>query len=474
VSRVAGWLRSAGLRVGDRIAILLRNRVAYLEVVFGAARMGGIGVPINLRLTGPEIAFQIDDCRPAAIFFERGLLAEVERALALCEHPPPLRVAVGGDDDRYETELAYQLPVTEAWPVSTEDAALLMYTSGTTGSAKGALLPHRKSLFNALNAVQSFGIRSDDRVLIAAPLFHSLGLQILALPLLYAGGSLILHAHFEPDAVWDTVEEKGIRYFGGVPAMHQRLYDSLETRGARERDFSQLRFIFSAGSALSVELIEKFRARGLVVLQGYGQTETSTLCCLTEEDWFSRAGSVGRSVRHALLRVISLETIEKSPAQWRDAPTGVTGEIVVRGPIRMIGYWERPEETSQTLLDGWIRTGDLGQLDPERYLTLTGRAREMLISGGENVYPAEIEAVYREHPSIREIAIVAIPDERWGEVPRAHILLSEGAQMDVGALRAWGRERLADFKLPRQFIVESSLPRTASGKIRKHLLRPLD
>ncbi len=470
VGRVSALLQSEGIQAGDRVAFLLPNRTAALEVLFGTARMGGTCLPVNLRLTAREIAFQIDDCRPAAIFFESDLRPLIEETLSLASHAPALQVAVGGPQEAYEAALDRASEATAAIAVSPNAPAILMYTSGTTGAPKGALLPHRKALYNARNAVHGFQIRSDDRVLVAAPLFHSLGLQILSLPLLYAGGSLLLQERFEPEAVWRATEEESITYFGGVPAMHQRLYQSLKHGESAGRRFPALRFIFSAGSAISSELIRDFSALDILVLQGYGQTETSTLCCLEPDDALRKAGSVGKPVPHAEVRVVMRETLENDPRDWRDAHPEETGEIVVRGPINMLGYWERPEATAETLIGDWLRTGDLARRDAEGFVTLVGRAREMFISGGENVYPAEIEAAYREHPAIREIAVIGIPDPTWGEVGRAHVILEPGEPFDETALEAWARARLAGFKLPREIVIETELPRTASGKVRKHRL----
>ena len=469
VSHLAGWLRDGHLVPGDRVALFLENRTEFLELFFATARAGGITFPINLRLTPREIAFQIDDCRPAAIFFEAELRSTLEDALALARHRPALIFAIDQTEDPLEGAFSEASPLKEAVAVRADTPAILMYTSGTTGHPKGALLPHRKALYNALNAVEAFGISPGDRVLVVAPLFHSLGLQILAIPLLYSGGSLVLQRRFDPEAVWKTIASERISYFGGVPAMHQRLYQSLVT--TPPPSFPNLRFVFSAGSAISTELIRNFASAKILVLQGYGQTETSTLSSLTAEDAPNRVGSVGRPVLHAELRVIRPETVARPPAEWEDAEEQETGEIVVRGPITMVGYWERPEATAETLTEGWLKTGDLAQQDADGFLTLVGRAREMLISGGENVYPAEIEAVYREHTAIREIAVVGTPDPQWGEVPRAHVLLEPNHELDTRELENWGRERLAAFKVPREIIIEDDLPRTASGKVRKHKLR---
>ncbi len=471
VARVAGWLTAQGVTSGDRVALLLGNRSALLEVVFGAARIGAISLPVNLRLSPREVAYQLDDCRPDVLFHEVELQSTVDSALALASHRPRLCVDVGQDDSAYEHAIDRAAAIHDCRPVSADHPAILMYTSGTTGSPKGALLPHRKTLFNSLNAGLDFGIRSEDRVLVVAPLFHSLGLQILALPLLYAGGSLILRDRFEPHDVWNTVSRERITYFGGVPSMHQRLHDALSAGATVDKDLESLRFVFTAGSAIASELVHRFEQRGILLMQGYGQTESSTLCCLRPEDAVRKAGSVGRPVFHAEVRIVTLESRDREVADWCDTAIGETGEIVVRGPITMLGYWNDPIATAETLRDGWLLTGDLARFDDEGFVTLVGRSKDMIISGGENVYPAEVEAVYREHPDIREIAVVGVPDERFGEAGRAHLLLEPGARFDRTALDVWARERLAVFKIPKHYVIEEELPRTASGKVRKHALR---
>jgi fatty-acyl-CoA synthase len=217
-------------------------------------------------------------------------------------------------------------------------------------------------------------------------------------------------------------------------------------------------------------VIRGFERHGLVLKQGYGQTETSILCCLDAGDALRKAGSVGRPVHHGELRVARPSNLEGPPEAWEDVDIGERGEIVVRGPITMLGYWQRPEETAATLRGEWLRTGDLAMVDGEGFVTLVGRACDMYISGGENVYPAEIEVVYEEHPTIREIAVVGVPDPRWGESGRAFVVLEDGETLDGEALLAWGSERLARFKLPREFVPVDALPRTETGKVQKHRL----
>lgn len=467
-ARCAGWLRARGVGAGDRVAILMTNGSPFLEAVFAAARLGAIALPINTRLAPPEVRQLLDDAEPTVLLHDAALAPLVARA---CEGAAkrPVALASGGAPDAYEAALAASEPVRDVVPVSPEDPMILMYTSGTTGVPKGALLPHRKTLFNSLNAQLFFDLSGRDRVLVVVPLFHSFGLQILSIPALYAGASVVLQRHFDAAALWDAVARERVTCFGGVPTMFGELQAAFDARP--DRDLSALRFAFTAGAAIPVERIHAFAERGVLLKQGFGQTETSILCCLDEADAVRKAGSVGRPVFHAELRVVRQDGIEGHPDGWRDVAPGETGEIVVRGPITMIGYWRRPEATAEVLReDGWLRTGDLATVDDEGFVTLAGRARDLFISGGENVYPAQVEQCFAAHPAVREVAVVGVPDPRWGEVGCAYVVLAPGATLDPDALRAWGRERLASFKVPRHWIAVEALPRTVTGKVQKHRL----
>ena len=470
-ARFAGLLRARGIGRGERIALLLGNRSAFLEAVFGAARIGAIALPLNTRLAAPEIHQLLADAEASLLLHEREL-EPLARGACRGLSPAPLLLATGaepGSRDPYEEALAEVEPAPTVCPVATEDPMILMYTSGTTGIPKGALLPHRKSLFNSLNAQLFFDLRGDDVVLVVVPLFHSFGLQILSMPALYAGASVVLQRSFSPEGVWDAVAGHRITFFGAVPTMFRALSEALDADPSRW-DLSSLRFAFTAGSAIPVELIHTFEARGLVLKQGFGQTETSILCCLDERDAIRKAGSVGRPVFHAEVRVVDPDRFHKDPEAWRDVAPGESGEIVVRGPITMIGYWRRPEATAETLRGEWLRTGDLATVDEEGFVTLVGRARDMYISGGENVYPAQVERVYSEHPDVREVAVTGIPHPRWGETGCAFVVPEAGARIDPEALQSWGRERLATFKVPTHFEVLDELPKTVTGKVQKHRL----
>ncbi len=469
-ARCAGWLGARGVARGDRVALLLGNGTPFLEAVFAAARLGAIAVPINTRLAPPEVRELLDDAEPTVLLHDAALGPLAERA-CIGAAKPPQRLAVGDPGDAYEQALAASEPHRAVAAVSPDAPMILMYTSGTTGVPKGALLPHRKTLFNALNAQLFLDLSGRDRVLVPVPLFHSFGLQILAIPALYAGSSLVLERHFDAATLWDTIAAEGITVFGGVPTQFGALLDALDA-GPR-RDLAALRFAFTAGSAMPVDRIHALHDRGILVKQGYGQTETSILCCLDAGDAIRKAGSVGRPVFHAEIRIVRAADLDRPAAAWTDVEPGETGEIIVRGPITMTGYWRRPDATTEVLLEaGWLRTGDLATVDGEGFVTLVGRARELFISGGENVYPVQVEQCYAEHPAVREVAVVGMPDPRWGEVGCAYVVLAEGATLEPDALRSWGRERLASFKIPRHFVAVDALPRTVTGKIQKHRLPP--
>jgi fatty-acyl-CoA synthase len=453
--RAVRVLHELGVASGDRVALLLGNRTAYVEALFAASRLGAIAVPVNARFTAREVGRLLADCAPRALLHERDL-EPVAREACRGLPAPPVRLAC---PEAYEEALASGAGLERVQPVSAEHPMILMYTSGTTGAPKGALLPHRKTLYNSLNAQLFFDLTASDRVLVVLPLFHSFGLLILTLPTLYAGGSVRLVPRFDPEGTWRSVSEHGISFLGAVPTQLQAL---LET-GPERFDLRGLRFLFGAGAAVPVEQIRAFERHGLVLKQGFGQTETSILCCLDARDAVRKAGSVGRPVFHAEVRVVRQEDLEGPTQGWRDAAIGEPGEIVVRGPITMLGYWQRPEATAETLRGEWLRTGDLASVDDEGFLTLVGRARDLYISGGENVYPAEVEAVLGEHPSVREVAVVGVPDARWGEAGCAFVVRRRGRGRRGRGRGTWGGRAARAPRVRRS----GSCPRRARGRRRR-------
>jgi fatty-acyl-CoA synthase len=442
-NRVAHLLRALGVRPGDRVALALRSDPLYLGLYFACAKVGAILVPLNTRLTGPELAFQLEDSAPSVVLREADLpISEPDRTNILS--PEELREALPPRDDEPPLARGGEAP------------QVIMYTSGTAGVPKGALLPHRKTLFNTLNAEIYFELAERDVVVVPVPLFHSFGLKILSVPALFSGATVVLVDRFDPEALQQTVSRHRATLLGGVPVMYHRILRA-GLDGAR---LKTLRAAFCAGAPLDVETVHAFDAAGLALTQGYGQTETSILCALDRRHAVSKAGSVGRPVRHGEVRI--------ADEAGAPLPAGTSGEIVVRGPIVMLGYWRRPEETEASRIEGYHRTGDLGVVDEDGYVTLVGRLKDLYISGGENVYPAEVERVLVQHPNVAECAVVGVPDPEWGETGRAYVVPLN--PLDPEALLRWARERLAGYKVPREVVPVPELPRTASGKVQKHRL----
>jgi fatty-acyl-CoA synthase len=449
VARAARWLARQGVAPGDRVALALPNVAPYLELHFACARLGAIDVPLNTRLAAPELAYILGNAGPALTVTDAALRPRLE--------------AAGGAGtlaslEEYESAVAEgAVPAIEA-AAGGEAPHTILYTSGTTGQPKGALLPHRKTLYNTLNADLFFDLSARDRVLVALPLFHSFGLNILAVPVLYRGGTVVLARAFEPSAFLETVARERVTFFGAVPTMFRLLL----AVGLDRRRLATLRFAFTAGAPIPLETIHAFHAHGILMKQGFGQTETSIQCCLDADDAIRKAGTVGRPVFHAEVRVVDEALAE--------VPDGAVGEIVVRGPITMLGYWRDPEATAEVFRGGWLHTGDLATRDAEGFLTLVGRQRDVYISGGENVHPLHVEAAYHDHPAIAEIAVVGVADPEWGEVGRAYVVLRPGMHADAADLARFGRERLAGYEVPRSFVFVAALPRTETGKVRRHVL----
>ncbi|MFQ5698625.1 MAG: class I adenylate-forming enzyme family protein [Myxococcota bacterium] len=441
---LARALLACGVQPGDRVALDLPSEPLYLALYFACARLGAILVPLNSRLSAPELRFQVEDCEPRVLIARESPVADAPGVLHLT--PETLR--------EHATETA---PLAEEAPGG-ETPQILMYTSGTTGSPRGALLPHRKTLHNTRNALRYFALSERDVVVAPVPLFHSFGLLILSVPTLFCGATLVLVDRFDATGIQDTIARHAASLFGGVPVMYQRMLRS----GLRADALRSLRLAFSAGAPLAVDVIQRFCAAGTPLVQGYGQTETSILCCLDPEHALSRAGSIGRPV--------SPGDVVVGDASGREVPRGQRGEVLVRGPSVMLGYWRQPEATAASRVAGWHRTGDLAVMDDEGFVTLVGRRSDLYISGGENVYPAEVERTLEAFPQVAEAAVIGVPDPEWGETGRAYVVPS-GESLDREALLRFAREHLAGFKLPRQVVCVERLPRTASGKVQKHLLR---
>lgn len=455
-TRLAHALRAKGIRRGDRIAYLGPNHPAFLETLFAAGTLGAVFVPLNTRLAGPEIAHQLADAGAEVLVLDpshAGLAAGLPGTADVRTH-----LEVGAAYEEAVAEASDE-PIDE--PVTADDTCIIMYTSGTTGRPKGAMLTHGNLTWNAVNVLVDTDLSADERALVSAPLFHTAGLNMLTLPVLLKGGTCVLVGAFDPDATFDLIERHRITFMFGVPAMFDRV--SRHPRWA-EADLSSLRTLNCGGSPVPTPLIARYQERGLTFLQGYGMTEAAPgTLFLDAEHAVGKAGTAGVPHFFSDVRVVRPDL---TPVD-----VGETGEVVVRGPHVMAGYWGLPEATAACFANGWFRSGDAARVDEDGYVSIVDRIKDMIISGGENIYPAEVEDRLLAHPDIAECAVIGIPDDTWGEVPRAVLVPREGAVLDPGEILASLAGRLAKYKIPKSVVVADELPRTATGKLRKAQVR---
>ncbi|WP_030606284.1 o-succinylbenzoate--CoA ligase [Streptomyces sclerotialus] len=458
-TRLAHALRARGVRRGDRVAYLGPNHPSFLETFFAAGALGAVFVPLNTRLAGPEIAYQLADSGAATLVHAPAHAALVD---GLRDPAGPVRtyVEVGPEYEELIAE-ATDGPLDE--PVTGDDVCIIMYTSGTTGRPKGAMLTHANLTWNAVNVLVDTDLTADEVALVSAPLFHTAGLNMLTLPVLLKGGTCVLVESFDPEATFDLIAEHRITFMFGVPTMFERIAHSPRWPAA---DLSSLRILTCGGSPVPAPLIATYQERGLTFQQGYGMTEAAPgALFLDGEHAVSKAGSAGVPHFFTDVRVVRPDL---SPTA-----VGEPGEVLVRGPNVMSGYWGLPEESAAVFADGWFRTGDAARVDADGYVTVVDRLKDMIISGGENVYPAEVESALLAHPGIAECAVIGVPDERWGEVPRAVVVPRDGCALDPAEVLASLAGRLAKYKIPKSVVVADELPRTASGKLLKPRVRAL-
>jgi fatty-acyl-CoA synthase len=468
-NRVACWLQSLGIEKGDRVAAMMENNPRFLELYLACSRLGAIFVPINFRLAGPELDYTLTNSRPRLFVFGEEF-SETVLGLHLTQRRPLiLLAAVGGpptapDVLHYDTEvLAFegQKPflTKSLGPADPEEPHVIMYTSGTTGHPKGAVLSHRKTFFNCLNADIFFKLHFDDIMLVVLPLFHSGGLFIQASPVLYKGATMVIHRRFDAQKAYEDIQHYRVTKFLGVPTVYKSL---VKAQGQNPAALSSLKICAIGGEKATPELLTRLHEAGFSLRQIMGQTETSILLWASEEDVLRKPGSVGRPVFHAEVAIVTQD--------GRAAVPGEVGEIVVRGSIMMKEYWQDPVRTEETIKNGWLHTGDLARMDEDGYFYLVDRAKDMYISGGENVYPAEVERVLRNHPEIEEAAVVGVPDENWGEVGHAFVICKPGAALRAQEVTSFCDGRLARFKWPKRVTFCKHFPETALGKVRKTVL----
>ncbi|WP_297080962.1 long-chain fatty acid--CoA ligase [uncultured Demequina sp.] len=464
VARLAQALADRGLSKRDRLVYLGNNHPDFLTTFFACGLLGAIFVPLNTRLAPRELEYMIEDSS-AVFLVTHDSVRDLARAAAWSSGIRKRLVVDGAADLPAVESLDEVIDATEPTfldtEVSLDDPAMILYTSGTTGQPKGAVLTHGNLTWNVLNAIVDYDVTRDEVAMMMSPMFHVAALSMGALPTLLKGGAVVLHERFEASDVLHAIEEHGITSLSGVPTTFQFLS---EDPAWDTTDLSSIRKLTCGGSAMPLRVIEAYEARGLAFSSGYGMTEASPgATSLPVSKARDHAGTSGLAHFFTDVRVVGDD--------GRALPVGEAGEIQISGPNVIREYWRRPEATAEARDGEWFRTGDIGRLDDDGYLTVTDRLKDMIISGGENVYPAEIEQIVMEMPAVRSIAVIGVSDERWGEVPLAIVALHEGAQVTPEDVLSHVRGRVAKYKLPRAAVLVDDLPRTASGKVRKVELR---
>ncbi len=466
VRRLAAVLAAeCGVGPGDRVAHLGLNAPAVLELLFACARLGAIFVPLNWRLAAPEHRDILLHCSPKVLLADpefRGHVDGIRDGL-----PSMTTVACGGAPG--STWLGYDelLAAAKADAPRARDAAapvLLVYTSGTTGRPKGVLLTQEALFWNATNSIAAHDMTSDDHVLTVLPMFHVGGLNIQTTPALHAGATVTLHRRFDPTRALAAIASDHPTLFLAVPPVALAMTGHPAWMAT---DVSSLRMVATGSSIIPAAVIHPWHARGVPVTQVYGLTESAPVAiCLRREEAARKIGSCGKPAIHCAARIVD--------ESGRDLPPNEKGEIVLRGPSLFREYWRDPAATTEALVDGWLRTGDVGHCDDEGFFYVDDRKRDVVISGGENVYPAELENVLADCEAILEAAVVGRADERWGEVPVAFVVPRPGAGLTVEAVAALFQGRIARFKHPREIVFVDALPRNVMGKVLKHELRNLE
>lgn len=457
--RTAGLLLELGVAAGDRVAVLCRNRIEFFELLFACAKLGAILVPLNWRMPGLELETLLTDCGAKWLFHG---VEDADVAVNLrTKHLLRLDLdATGETGFRARSEACKTLAGRTIWPA--DETWYLLYTSGTTGQPKAVIQTYGMAIANYINITQAMGLRADDTSLNYLPLFHTGGINLTTMPALIMGARTLITHGFDLDRTVELLEAGALDTFFGVPAIYQAI--SLHAR-FDELDLSRVRCWACGGAPMPDKLLQQFASRGATVLNGMGMTETGpTVFLMDEANASIKIGSVGKPQMLASVRLVDNE--------GNDVCRGETGELWFSGLGITPGYFQRPEATAEALTaDGWLRSGDLGRQDEDGYYYIVGRLKDMYISGGENVYAAEVENQLAGHPDILEAAVVGVADKKWGEVGYAYLLLQPGHNLpDYEQLTAFCRPRMAAYKVPGYYVPVADFPRTAAGKVQKHLL----
>jgi O-succinylbenzoate-CoA ligase len=463
VNQFACFLKEQKIGRGDRVAILCKNNQHFATAFYAAAKNGSVTVPLNWRLTAQELSYILADCGASFLLYDADFNQLVEQLKKDSSVRTFLRVGGSGPDTEFEEALAGKRGEEPEAVPGGDNPAVIMYTSGTTGRPKGAVLTHDNLFWASMGLTYTIDWRIGDRFLSVAPLFHIGGLAPIVANV-HKGCTTIFLPNFDPLKVWQMIASEKINFMMTVPLM---LAVMLKVPGTSGMDLSSLRFIICGGSAVPESLINAYNPLGIKVYQVYGITEnTGAVSFWTYDMGLGKSGSMGKSVLHGSVKIIDWTT-------GAELPPGEVGEILCGGPQVFKGYWNNPEASGKALEDGWYHSGDLGKKDEDGFIYVVDRLKDMIISGGENIYPAELEMIIGRHPSVAEAAVVGAPDSTWGEIPVAYVVKKPGADLTAEDILDICRNNLAKYKCIKEVRLVDALPRNAVGKILKKELRKL-
>lgn len=485
-NQVANLLASRGVGAGDKVALSCPNLPYFTLVYYGILKAGAAVVPLNVLLKAREVTYHLDDSDAKAYFCFQGTpdLAIGEeghagfQAAEGCEHFFMITADPAAPSPIEATEtlgqgIAQQPPTFDTVETDDDDTAVILYTSGTTGQPKGAELRHRNMRDNATLGEALFQATSDrpDIALCVLPLFHSFGQSVVQNGTFAYGGTVVLQPRFEPKGAIELMLKENVTFFAGVPTMYWGLLGALDDTVDVQALADNMRIAVAGGSALPVEVHKEFQKRfGVTILEGYGLSETSPVASFSRLGEEPRVGSIGTPIPGVEMKLLQPESWEEVPGDIEEDGKTAVGEIAIKGHNIMKGYYNRPEATADVLQDGWFRSGDVGRRDADGWYYIVDRSKDMIIRGGFNVYPREIEEVLMSHPDVSLAAVIGVPHESHGEEIKAVVILDEGATTTSDELVAWGKEQMAAYKYPRIVEIVDSLPMTATGKILKREL----
>jgi fatty-acyl-CoA synthase len=462
-ARLADWMQGQGIVKGDRIAILALNCPEYMELEFACSKIGAVALPVNWRLTVPELEYIFNNSTPKVLAHDIVFRDAAVDLKKLCDISYLLEINVDDPSNAYEQDLAESSPSPAIESLTLDDLAMIMYTSGTTGHPKGALITHGMNFINCVNLSFPAQISAQTVQLVVLPLFHTGGLNCYANPVIHAGGRILLMREFDPAHALRVIGAPSyeVTHFFAVPAPYQFM---MHHPDFDRTDLSRLKVAGVGGAPCAEAILKAWMDRGVELVQGWGMTETSPAgTVMYPADAMRKIGSAGKAVMHTEIKIVDVAGDEVAE--------NAVGELLIRGPNITPGYWNNPGATENSFVDGWLKTGDAARVDDEGYIYIVDRWKDMYISGGENVYPAEVENVIHQLPQILEAAIIGVPDERWGETGKAVIVVKPGETLDEKTVIDHCLANLAKFKIPKSVVFVDELPRTATGKVLKRQLR---